>query len=272
MILLPLFAWILALGSLKVVESAASSVSASSSKTTITKSVSTATTALIPSAVPLPQQDSISVSLSSASNSNVSDAPNNHRLTRENIIEIHALLMWIGFLICPSIGVFIARFLKRKLGHNWFRMHATIMTFGSLAAVSGVLVICLYTPSSSSSSSTSRNFQSSHAKLGLVILSLLGLQIVLGVMSNFLFNVKRSSIPMQDKMHWWMGRLLAILALVQIQAGWSLYQALGYKLSPLVLVTHYFIIAVIIGCFMTAEFKLGPFYHVSADHKRFSIA
>ncbi|KAJ3198856.1 hypothetical protein HDU82_000967 [Entophlyctis luteolus] len=61
---------------------------------------------------------------------------------------------------------------------------------------------------------------SPHAILGAVIaFGIFPLQIVLGFVSNALFDAQRRCVPWWDRLHWYVGRGVVVLAIAQIQLG-----------------------------------------------------
>ena len=169
------------------------------------------------------------------------------------MIDLHAVLMWLAWVIAPMMGIFYARYLK-SLGHVWFRIHMLMMGLitGGLC-IASLFVICLYKPPP--------HFSSVHAQLGLAVCLAMVLQIILGILSNIYFDPDRTSIPLLDKAHSWLGRILVVAALVNIQFGFTLSQSIGFSQSIYVPIAHYFIVAIIVLVFLFAEFKIGPTTH-----------
>ena len=46
-------------------------------------------------------------------------------------------------------------------------------------------------------------------------------------MIDFLWDKDRKTIPWYDKMHWWLGRLLYVLAFIQIPVGIYVYNTIN---------------------------------------------
>ena len=48
-----------------------------------------------------------------------------------NVNFVHGVLMSLAWIICPFIGIFIARYMKDKLGVWWFRLHMLFLLGGT---------------------------------------------------------------------------------------------------------------------------------------------
>lgn len=177
----------------------------------------------------------------------------------EMVVQLHASLMWVAWVMCPFGGIFVARYLKSYLGVWWYKIHVYVMTFGTLGVCSiGAILIYLYKPNSS-------HFKSSHSILGLTIIILMFLQGMLGYICNIMFDPNRSYIPWFDKLHWIMGRSLFLIAIVNVQLGWNLYQALGLPFSPFSLVMTYGFLAVAIILVCLGEYSVGQDNHMAGS-------
>lgn len=175
------------------------------------------------------------------------------------VVQLHATLMWLAWVVCPFVGIFVARYFKDYLGHNWFRIHVGSMVCTLFFAAGGFIVMFLYIPVSS-------HFLSSHAIIGLVVLILMVLQAILGYVCNIMFSPDRKGVPWYDKAHWYIGRSLFLLAIVNVQLGWYLYAALGLPFSMTILISVWAIIGAGFLLFVLAEFRVGQVTH-DADHE-----
>ncbi|KAJ1565139.1 hypothetical protein HK405_013066, partial [Cladochytrium tenue] len=108
-------------------------------------------------------------------------------------VLVHGSLMFVAWGVCPPAAIFIARYLKPQLRHNWYRLHMGLATGGTLLLTG----------------------------LGLLFVELtLGPgDVVLGVLANWLFSPSRTGVPWWDQLHWWLGRGVVLLALAQIHLG-----------------------------------------------------
>ncbi|KAJ3071839.1 hypothetical protein HDU98_004730 [Podochytrium sp. JEL0797] len=133
---------------------------------------------------------------------------------------IHGITMFLAWGVFPFLGVFVARYLKARLGHNWYRIHVACMIGGPLIlSIAGLVAIELQIASGST-----RFITSTHGIVGTVIsFAFLPLQITLGYVANHFFNPNRIGIPWYDQAHWWIGRLVMLAALVNIYLGITAY-------------------------------------------------
>ncbi|KAI9207624.1 uncharacterized protein BJ171DRAFT_493258 [Polychytrium aggregatum] len=139
-------------------------------------------------------------------------------------IIVHALIMGAAWVVVVPIGVFIAQFLKSSLGSSWFTLHQVLM--GGVTGL-GSLVgfgIIFYSVQENGESHFSIASQGAHGIFGLVILGLMLVQIGFGVYIDKTFDVNRTRVPVRDKLHWHLGRLLFVAALVNVVLGCLLIQ------------------------------------------------
>ncbi|KAJ3212442.1 hypothetical protein HDU67_003836 [Dinochytrium kinnereticum] len=168
----------------------------------------------------------------------------------EYVNLVHGVLMFVAWGVAPFIGIFIARFLKDKLGVWWFRLHVFffLIVCGFLT-IAGFLII------------------------GLTVIIAMIVQMILGVISDRLWSPDRESVPIWDKAHWWIGRLTTALALINIFLGIDRYN----KVTPLNQASNGFYIALgvwiaaWIGIFVYGQMKFGQVHHIkghsgSEDH------
>ncbi|KAJ3026881.1 UNVERIFIED_CONTAM: spermatogenesis associated protein 5 [Siphonaria sp. JEL0065] len=138
---------------------------------------------------------SFSLDVSKAGSSTGIDGP-----SKPNFVLYHGICMFLAWCICPSAAIFIARYLKNKLGHLWYKLHVGIMFAGvGLLMALGLLFIELSLADGIPSFSGS----TVHGIIGITVaFGLYPVQIVLGYVSNHLFSMERKAIPWWDKMHW----------------------------------------------------------------------
>lgn len=67
------------------------------------------------------------------------------------------------------------------------------------------------------------HFNGLHQVLGLTIFAVMFLQSVLGQVINRLWNPDRKGVPWHDRMHWWLGRIITVLAFIKIYFGLNFY-------------------------------------------------
>jgi uncharacterized membrane protein YhaH (DUF805 family) len=103
------------------------------------------------------------------------------------------------------------------------------------------------------------HFENAHQVIGLIIFIFAVLQTILGVVINHLFDANRSTLPWHDQLHWWLGRLVMLLAVINIFLGIELY---GENESVLMGLFGAFIV-IVIGVFAVGQWKFGQTHHQS---------
>ncbi|KAJ3317669.1 hypothetical protein HDV06_001326, partial [Boothiomyces sp. JEL0866] len=105
----------------------------------------------------------------------------------QKIVIVHGTLMFVAWVISPFIGIYISRFMKSALGHSWYILHVFFMAgVTACATIASFVLIILY--SSDRFSVADSTVGDLHEKLGLTV-------IVLGYISNMMFDPHRTSIP-----------------------------------------------------------------------------
>ncbi|KAJ3031222.1 UNVERIFIED_CONTAM: hypothetical protein HDU68_005828 [Siphonaria sp. JEL0065] len=141
-------------------------------------------------------------------------APIDRRLT---LLLVHGACMFLAWAVVPPIAIFVARYLKKKWGHRWFLTHSALFVLGT----GGLMVIALTAVEVQMAPGVTRFIGSSnHGILGTVIaLILYPLQCVLGWLSDKWFDQDRLAVPWWDKLHWFVGRSVVLMAIVNIHLG-----------------------------------------------------
>ncbi|KAJ3313573.1 hypothetical protein HDV04_001790 [Boothiomyces sp. JEL0838] len=175
--------------------------------------------------------------------------------TYQQVVALHGIMMFIAWMIAPFLGIFCARYLKDVLGHNWYRLHVFFMAFacGLVTLLSFALIFLYIQPP---------HFNEKHKIIGLIILLCLLFQIMLGYISNARWHPGRKTIPWWDKAHWWFGRGLFLLAIVNVYLGIDLYGD-NYGSSSFGL--YSFIVVLVLGVIMmiVGQFTYGQVHHVA---------
>ncbi|KAJ2992824.1 hypothetical protein HDV02_002845 [Globomyces sp. JEL0801] len=167
----------------------------------------------------------------------------------KTVILAHAVLMFIAWAVAPFIGIFIARYLKGILGHHWFKLHILFMgpiVFGCTLA--GFITVNLYF--------TISDDNKSHAIIGWILIVGTFVQVILGIICDRLFSMERTSIPWWDVLHWWWGRSLMVLGLVNVYLGKELINNLGYDGYSSFNNGFWVMFAMGIAAFGVAEYKI----------------
>ncbi|KAJ3240703.1 hypothetical protein HDU81_002894 [Chytriomyces hyalinus] len=167
----------------------------------------------------------------------------------------HGIVMFLAWGVLPFGLIFVARYMKSKMGHAWYLTHmgGFLIGVGGLTVV-GLILIELQVPDGDV-----RFLTSTHGKIGVAMaFAMMPVQWVLGFVSNALFRLDRPAVPWWDQMHWWTGRALVILGIAQMHLGLELYDS-----STGVFVAYWIWIGVVLlGLFgFFGEFKLGGVVH-----------
>ncbi|KAJ8326930.1 hypothetical protein QVD99_005308 [Batrachochytrium dendrobatidis] len=176
----------------------------------------------------------------------------------KTIVVLHGVGMFVAWGIAPFFGIFIARYLKEKLDVWWYRLHLIIMfVFCFVLTIGSTVIIYLY--------KTPPHFQDVHRMLGIIVSVSVIIQVIMGFVSNALYNKGRERIPIWDKVHWWFGRLVCAAGAANLFLGLLMYHDMGYTMPywlPIILGVYFF------GSFVM--FSLGERYYGKVDHIKLS--
>lgn len=188
----------------------------------------------------------------------ISSTPSQYK----QVMIAHGILFYMAWAISPFIGIFIARYLKQTLGVWWYRLHLGFMFVGTgLLTLISFIVIVLY--------KKPNHFDDTHTILGLVISVATGLQVLLGFLANALWDAKRTAIPWWDKAHWWLGRSVFILALVNIYLGIdSFSKVTGMSIASFNTMVALYVFSVFLGVasMLYGQFKFGQTYDMAEEN------
>ncbi|KAJ3189566.1 hypothetical protein HK101_008901 [Irineochytrium annulatum] len=141
-------------------------------------------------------------------------------ISADTLRKAHGAVMLVGWGVLPAIGIFIAKFMKERLGHMWYILHSWIMQGGVvLCSAAGLALIEVEI-------SPGPRFQPNHPHkiLGcILVFGILPAQIILGQVANKMYKADRVTIPWWDQAHWWLGRLAVLQGVVTIFLGIWLY-------------------------------------------------
>jgi Na+-driven multidrug efflux pump len=104
-------------------------------------------------------------------------------------------------------------------------------------------------------SQKTKHFLYVHSIAGLMVFILLLVQNLVGIVIDRMYESDRVVIPIRDKIHWWLGRSVFVLAIVTVFLGVTQYG--GGVLYP-VAITLIVIVAV---AFALGEFFIGQVNH-----------
>lgn len=143
----------------------------------------------------------------------------------------HGVILFFGWNLFPFLGILAAGPLRPKLGALWFKIHVSLLGFISpLVVVVGVALAIV--------GKSSNHFGTIHEILGLIVIIITLIQIILGVVIDKLWNPQRTKVPWYDQLHWHLGRLLFLLAQINIILGLVQYSAkpIYFIIYPILLV------------------------------------
>lgn len=181
---------------------------------------------------------------------------------KDILLVLHGISMTFAWVFCASLGIFVARFLKNKLGVWWFRLHIITLILAVLLTLIGIIFAVFGMASGT-------HFTHPHHLIGVVVMMGAFVQPLLGVAADRLFNPSRSGVPFfPDQLHWWIGRLTHLLGVVNVLFGvWLLQQRGGAPL--IVFYLNYVFIGIIvvlsIGVSLAFEASGGAAHHVQAQ-------
>ncbi|KAI9350289.1 hypothetical protein BDR26DRAFT_852138 [Obelidium mucronatum] len=185
--------------------------------------------------------------------STVGIAPIDGRLT---LLLIHGVAMFLAWAVVPPIAIFVARYLKEKWGHRWYLTHTALLVFGT----GGLMVISLITVELQLAPGVTRFIGSSnHGILGTIVaLVLYPLQCGLGWLSNKWFDPDRKAVPWWDQLHWWVGRSVVLLGIVNIHLGIVEY---GGWVPWVTAFWIYIALVLVVGFWYFGEKRMGGVVH-----------
>jgi len=153
------------------------------------------------------------------------------------IKDAHAILMFVSWGLILPIGVFCARYLRSFPEALWFKLHRPLQYGGFVVALAGIILGYFMVGSN--------QFRVlGHAILGTIILALSLAQVVVA----FFRPHKELNEPTTSErfafeiFHHWNGRILVLLAIVQIFLG---IYAIGYDIfQPWIIPTYAAIVGI----------------------------
>ncbi|TPX68084.1 hypothetical protein SpCBS45565_g03379 [Spizellomyces sp. 'palustris'] len=183
------------------------------------------------------------------------------------LIQAHGVLMFLGWVVLAPMAIVIARFFKPTLGVWWFRLHWALMLLaaGVFTYVGFGLVYHVVGVKGESHFNVKGN--GAHVVFGLLIIILSAPQLALGWIIDRLFNPTRNYIPWWDKVHWWLGRIVFLLALINIPFGIALYNDGEEVKRTWPYVVFGALCVLWVGVFAYLQFRVGQKHHVEEEDK-----
>ncbi len=153
-------------------------------------------------------------------------------------LTAHAVLMSLSFCLLIPLGVMTSSFLPHQLVISWLPIHVALQVAATCCVIAGFGVILYFVSANGGGhfqNATSTSTQHTHSILGIIVLSLVVLQVGLGVFSDAWWRFRfwrNGTIPLPgppEKTHWWLGRFLVVASIVQVFLGLVEGQAIvGY--------------------------------------------
>lgn len=171
------------------------------------------------------------------------------------ILIAHGILFFIAWGVAPFIGIFVARYLKNVMGIWWYRVHvgSLVLVTGLFSLISFILIVLNTEPP---------HFDGNHQKIGLAIFVFTFIQFALGYVSNALWKPTRTAIPWWDVAHWYVGRSLLIVAIVNIFLGMLEYSEDSEEDIKGLKVAYWVWIGVMVCLMVAGQFYFGAQQHV----------
>ncbi|KAJ3062553.1 hypothetical protein HK102_008729 [Quaeritorhiza haematococci] len=137
----------------------------------------------------------------------------------EYYFQLHGLLMFFAWGYFLPLGVMSARYFK-SIGVWWFRIHWLML---SMTVILSLVSYGLVKLAMGGGGESPEPIPKTHRIFGnIIVWSSLG-QAILGIVIDRLFNPNRTSVPIWDKAHWWLGRLLGVMTFVNLMLGVKAY-------------------------------------------------
>ena len=176
---------------------------------------------------------------------------------------VHGILMILAWSLLIPGGIFVARFTKQALGVWWFRLHWGSMLLGLFFTIVGFALAV--------SAKTTRHFTGVHNAMGLTVFIVAILQTVLGQWINVRFDPKRTEIPWSDRVHWYMGRLLYLAALVNVFLGIFAYKGTDNSSRVILFVVNGILVMLAIASVGYGSYRYGgQTHHTDVSKQRAS--
>ncbi|RIA99049.1 hypothetical protein C1645_748381 [Glomus cerebriforme] len=162
----------------------------------------------------------------------------------DRYIMAHGTIMFFVWGIVVPGAIFIARFARNIIPQKWFKLHWGIQQF--LASPLTLLGLIM-----SFAAGVRFNAANTHHFLGIVVFGGFVFQLSLGWIHHKLYDPSRKYYPWWTKLHWWWGRILTLLAFIQILLGLQQYNA-----SHGIFVAYYIYIALLLSSFAGLSYHL----------------
>jgi Eukaryotic cytochrome b561 len=176
-----------------------------------------------------------------------------HPLSFLWVVLIHGLLMWIAWVVLPLVAIFIARYMKKS---RWWLISLGSIIF--ILTLIAFVLVAMY---------KKKHFNNFHSASGFLSIIFVACQAVVGFVISQMFDKGKFKIPYQDKIHWWVVRVLMVFKLITIQTGFNAFVHIFGFLSIWLVLGHYLLVFFAIAAMFFGEY-MGLFKHQKrAQHK-----
>lgn len=164
---------------------------------------------------------------------------------RNAAMKAHAILMCFAWVVCATIGLFLARYMRGAWPQRavfgtkiWFQLHRAVMLLTVLLTIVAFITIFV-----GIGEFTKR--ATAHAVVGILVLSLAVVQPVMAILRPAQGDSKR---PIFNWIHRGVGALAHLLSIVNVFLGVSMSQ-MGMGSSGIYVMIVYVILIVLVVCF-----------------------
>jgi len=164
----------------------------------------------------------------------------------------HVVLMSLAWMLFTPMAIFVARYMKDAMGDAWYTTHWSLFLLVNVLTITGFGLMA-----GTNTKKIEERFNSVHTGLGLAVVILMVLQSVLGKAIDVMFDPHRTEIPWYDKVHWWLGRLVTLAAVICIFFGVSAYQFEAPKMDMIMYGVYGSLLFFILIAFVAGHFIYG---------------
>ncbi|KAI8806064.1 hypothetical protein BJ742DRAFT_774549 [Cladochytrium replicatum] len=178
----------------------------------------------------------------------------------------HGATMVAAWAVFAPASIIVARYFKSTLGIWWFRGHVALSGFGTVGCTIVGFGLALYVTGPNDHFGIDSTLGGTHKILGLTVFILVLLQLFLGTLIDRLFNPGRTSIPWYDKLHWSLGRVVALAGIANVWTGLFYYSqtfAVGFSNGWFYALGAWLVLVLMVKVFLEA--KAVPDAHVQGD-------
>jgi hypothetical protein len=139
----------------------------------------------------------------------------------QSSLVAHIVLMALASALIIPAGVLTSSFMPYQFTVVWLPLHVALQVLGVCMTLAGFACVLHYI-----SVAGTGHFSNAHHIIGIIIISALVLQVILGVTSDMLWRLKFRNtgvMPLPgvfpERTHWWVGRSIVVLQIVQVFLG-----------------------------------------------------